>query len=333
MINIDHKDLIKAASLFTYTIFMFFYVRHLKRTNAIHMNDEPLTKQPLFVAAILIPFASFTTFGIISWLGHNLQLDAEGLNNFLNISKLPLGLLSLSIPLGVIVSNIHRTIQTDTQIREAQKKNKIDAFYAHRKNTVELFSNLNLPTLIAIGQDINLKFENCYSIYKWIYPNASTTSDDYSPSLNLFQDASSIWIKIAICLRYKNEGNIQAQAIQYNKIELLLESFHYQLEFERFNNKKLYVMTFTGNDKKRYELTSKYRNEEQLRNAIIAYWNSYFLLGGVVDIHFDDEFNNKTTGIIDYFFDDPSFFPLIELEELADGIAPKIKEINFLVIH
>lgn len=130
-----------------YTIFLVIYFYYLHQTKAFEMNSEPLTKQRLFKAVFIVPLVSFLAFGTVAWVGHSFQLDAGGLNNFLNISKLPLALLSLSVPFGVIVNNIHRTIQTDTQIKEAQRKNKADAFYSHRKNTIEIMEKIVFPTI------------------------------------------------------------------------------------------------------------------------------------------------------------------------------------------
>ncbi|EEN9676454.1 hypothetical protein G4023_002311, partial [Salmonella enterica subsp. enterica serovar Paratyphi A] len=110
-------------------LFVVVYMSYLFKIKAFKMNAEPLTHQPLFKAALTIPIISFFLLGFVAWNGHDFQIDTEGFNNFLNISKLPLAVLSLSIPLGVVVNNIHRTIQTDKQIKEAEKKNKVDFFY------------------------------------------------------------------------------------------------------------------------------------------------------------------------------------------------------------
>ncbi|HGJ0772413.1 TPA: hypothetical protein ACJWBW_004534, partial [Salmonella enterica subsp. enterica serovar Concord] len=93
-------------------------------------------------------------FGIFSWMGHSPQFDADGFSNFIEISKLPIALLSLSIPFVAIVANIHRTIQTENQIRKTQQqidlvteKNRSDAYYAHLKNYSDMFKTLPSFTL------------------------------------------------------------------------------------------------------------------------------------------------------------------------------------------
>ncbi|EOC1611884.1 hypothetical protein ACI49Z_003613 [Cronobacter turicensis] len=326
-------EYIKYIMLAAYSLAMFFYIRHLTKIKAIEMNAEALTKQPLFLAALTIPFLSFITFGLVAWLGHNFQLDGEGLNNFLNISKLPLGLLSLSVPLGVIVSNIHRTIQTDKQIKEAQKKNKIDAFYAHRKNTIELLDNLNLQTLTIVGEDIKLKFENNYSIYKRVYPEASITNDNYAPSYNILHETQYEWIKIANILKCKDKLSIEMQTEKYHEIERCLEALHYLLEFESHKNIQLYFAIFSAKDKKRNELTSRYSGERDLKDAIICYWNSYSILMASVDIKFNISFSGSTMPILDYLSDASGLFEDIELHALVDGVSPSLKIANLLKVH
>lgn len=142
--------------LFIYITSTSIYIWRLHKNGAFSMNAAPLAEQPLFKAAILIPLISFFTFGLISWADHLPQLDAEGLNNFINISKLPLAFLSLAVPFGVIVNNVHRTIQTNAQIKEAQTKNKNDLYYSHQKNTIEHIEKIqkyDLPVEKELNED------------------------------------------------------------------------------------------------------------------------------------------------------------------------------------
>ncbi|HGN1884953.1 hypothetical protein [Proteus mirabilis] len=108
------------------------------------LTHNSLSSQKLFWGAILIPFISFLYFGFFSWVGHSVDLSSEGLNRFIMISKLPLGLLSLSIPFVAIITSLHRSIQTaaqissaNTQIDLAKKKNTLDELFSREKNFVE----------------------------------------------------------------------------------------------------------------------------------------------------------------------------------------------------
>nr|WP_288467461.1 hypothetical protein [uncultured Pseudomonas sp.] len=102
--------------------------------------DKGLSHQPPLWLAFLIPLSYFLTLGVISWWSHSIELTAKGFNSFIEISKLPLGLLSLCIPLAVLVSRLHATQQTANQITVTKQKNNVDAFYAHRKAMAEYFS-------------------------------------------------------------------------------------------------------------------------------------------------------------------------------------------------
>lgn len=105
---------------------------------------EPLTKQKVFWASIFIPAFSFFYFGYFSWSEYFIDMSSDGLNRFVKISTFPLGLLSLSIPLAAIVTSIHRSIQTASQISLANiqvdlanKKNSLDELFSREKNFVE----------------------------------------------------------------------------------------------------------------------------------------------------------------------------------------------------
>lgn len=68
------------------------------------------------------------------------KLDAGEYNNFLEINKFSLGLMALSPILGAFVVSAHRSIQTEKQIEETEKKNKVDVYYANKKFIFEQLS-------------------------------------------------------------------------------------------------------------------------------------------------------------------------------------------------
>ena len=126
-----------------------------------NLNHESLTSQKLFWAAILIPLISFVYFGVFAWAGHSVEMSSVGLNKFIEISKLPLGLLSLSIPFVAIITGLHRSIQTAAQISSAniqielaKRKNSIDELFSREKNFVDKCAYIEKQ----VGEiDINLK--------------------------------------------------------------------------------------------------------------------------------------------------------------------------------
>ncbi|MEK8893921.1 hypothetical protein ACXYUH_09295 [Escherichia coli] len=118
VISYIKKPEISTFLIILYLIYLFIEYTKNKNNNYFEMTEERLTKQNLFKQSIRIPIISSLYFGIFSWMGHSPQFDADGFSNFIEISKLPIALLSLSIPFVAIVANIHRTIQTENQIRK-----------------------------------------------------------------------------------------------------------------------------------------------------------------------------------------------------------------------
>ncbi|WP_261991492.1 hypothetical protein [Pseudomonas sp. SC3(2021)] len=108
------------------------------------IDHSSLLRQGFFWWAIIVPVLSFFYFGCFAWSGYSVSLDSEGFNEFVSISKLPMGLLSLSIPFVAIVVGVHRSIQTREQIEATtnqiaitKKKNSLDEYYAREKNFLD----------------------------------------------------------------------------------------------------------------------------------------------------------------------------------------------------
>jgi hypothetical protein len=268
------------------------------------MNAEPLTRQPLFTAAIAIPIISFLALGYICWSGHSLDISASGFNNFLAISKLPLGALSLSIPFGVVVNNVHRTIQTDKQIKEAEKKNKIDFFYAHRKNTIEVLQNLEFMSLSLPDCSQKLEFSNCYSTYKKCYPYASATSSDFSYSLNLISNVEIIWKELCALIE-KEEPHYHLSVYSHIlQIEQMFDLLHRLYGFKDYNHTQLFLSTFPSFDNEDVYFYSKFRNDESIKLYILAYWRAHLLICETIEHEVNKELLILTDNMIAYSFSD-----------------------------
>jgi len=104
--------------------------------------EKGLIRQGLLWLSIFIPIFYFIVLGALAWQDCNISFTAEGFKTFINISGLPLGVLSLSLPFAVLVSRFHATEQTAKQIEIAKYKNNLDAFYAHRKELFSYFSQI-----------------------------------------------------------------------------------------------------------------------------------------------------------------------------------------------
>lgn len=190
------------------TLWLIIFIAYLcmeaifiTKKNALKMTATPLTEQYLFKAAIRVPVFSFLYFGFFSWWGHHPDFSPSGFSNFIETGKLPLGLLSLTIPFVAVINNIHRTIQTNTQILSSESKNKSDAFYSHQKNCIEFFTNqinhkYNLylfknKTPTSVERKLTIKYP--FRLYKSFYPTLSIENFDLTPSIKQTNKIMNAW--------------------------------------------------------------------------------------------------------------------------------------------
>lgn len=172
-------------------------------TDKLKLNDESLDKQPLFWFAVLSPIVLFLIFGVIIWKDYIPDLSKAGLDKFAEISKFPLAVLALSPIFGVIVSNVHRTIQTEKQIEKTEEqinitklKNNFDSFNSHMKIICDELKEFKV-TLLSCEYVIKSKMK----LYRDIFDKSSdshgvnnTISDSFISELdklhgNLYQQA------------------------------------------------------------------------------------------------------------------------------------------------
>lgn len=140
---------------------------HKRIMKRLSLNHLSLTRQPLFWLAIGVPLVCFCVFGGIAWQGNSFHFSAAGFNSFIEISRLPLGLLALAIPLTALVTSMHRSVQMEKQITEAQNKNTADLYYAHKRFFLEQIKDIDFLT-----QTLNL--------YHSLYPAMSVSTFDAS---------------------------------------------------------------------------------------------------------------------------------------------------------
>ncbi|WP_076542644.1 hypothetical protein [Shewanella sp. UCD-KL21] len=173
-----------APLLLVFTIVLLLYLtRHKDRSSwgfwKYFRTFDPshgLGSQPLFAIAIVYPIGLFFSTGIWTWSGLSLELSADGYKQFIEISKLPLGLLALSIPLAALTARLHGTKQTalqiskaETQINEVKQKNKTDLYLAHYKHFCEYIEQVEtkiesnkFPTILQSGAKIKIDTKKCY---------------------------------------------------------------------------------------------------------------------------------------------------------------------------
>ncbi|EMB3080659.1 hypothetical protein EX227_03435 [Providencia rettgeri] len=131
-LNCDNFYKFKIDSFFSYQI------PALKRL--VSLNEENLAKQPIFWIGIILPLV------IAGWVEYQMillnpdLLSFKKLDEFFKSSSSALYISALIPTLGVIIANIHRTIQTKNQIEKTEEqinitklKNNFDSFNSHMK--------------------------------------------------------------------------------------------------------------------------------------------------------------------------------------------------------
>lgn len=116
-------------------------IKFFKYVLTLHA-DKGLSEQGLLWLSIITPIAYFFFTGWFAWKDHSPQLDEAGLKTFMDISTLPLAILSLSLALTILVSRLHATKQTAEQIKITKQKNNIDLFMNHRNELFSYFSQI-----------------------------------------------------------------------------------------------------------------------------------------------------------------------------------------------
>lgn len=289
MINDFFNIILNGYPLIIFAAYIIGEFLYLKANNAFNMNTRPLTEQRLFWSAIRIPLIAFLWFGIFAWKGTSLLMSSEGFDNFLNISKLPLACLSLSLPLGVIVNNIHRTIQTNKQIEETEKKNKNDIYYSHIKFIVD---NLNAISLkeIKIEQPhgdyfFDLSFEKPFKLYKALFQKSSAIDNDFTISDNFITKSMHYWNELnnqlSICRDSKTELIDIAFAV--NSIENTLEKIRKETHIKLNGMSTDFYAT-----NEEFTIKTKLTNEKSIQKFISAHIEIFIELTDLLNIPIPD---------------------------------------------
>ncbi|MGV5527664.1 hypothetical protein [Pseudomonas sp. XP1] len=159
------------------------------------LDDRQLFKQPLFIIATTYPAYLFILFGAWTWKNYSLNLSSEGYGLFLEISKFPLIILASSVPLGAIVNNVHRTIQTEKQIDDTGAKNRNDIYYGHVKFILDQFDKIK-------GKEINFEHH---------LEELNNTTQEDKPEPQTFKIESCIFIRQPMDLYRKIYKHSSAQ--------------------------------------------------------------------------------------------------------------------------
>lgn len=218
--------------LITYVISAGYFLHYTWKNDWWRLTYENLFKQKLFWLSIGIPFITFIVFGAWVWIGKTPVLSAHGFERFLIISKLPLLFLAASVPLASIVNNIHRTIQTEKQITESEKKNKTDSYYAHAKFQTDYLKSLPETVLKekieGIEYSKTIKITYPLSLYQKLYPNSSPVYGvEYVANKNHTKLILQSWMNINNILTEFKKIDIAVNNLEFdNSVESAMRLWH-----------------------------------------------------------------------------------------------------------
>lgn len=264
------------------------------KNKAFKMDEKPLTKQYLFKQAIRIPLMSSIYFGLFSWLGHPPLFNSVGFNNFIAISKLPMALLSLSIPFVAVVSNIHRTVQTNRQIEEAKQKNLSDSHYSHLKFVTDYFSNL--PGQVVTRKrnhgikEITYKVSYPIHLYRYIFNDSNPengrparANKEYITKINKY------WMEI---LRAMESFASPHKGLDIDEVLVIQMKALHLIEFKLSKLNRLLCLTpFILNEhasttSKGYEIFTNFMSANELGTTITAYFKFTIDILDIADNYF-----------------------------------------------
>ncbi|MBY5119790.1 hypothetical protein [Enterobacter cloacae] len=177
----------------------------LWRFGWVKLNEKNLFNQPLFLISILLPLYYALMFGLWVWKDPQVTLSSEGYLNFITNSKLPLLILALSVPFASIINNIHRTIQTERQIFESERKNNFDISINHIKYYTELFQKIESEEITE-----------AYKVKSSTGDEDSEIEFKFTP---IVQYPSSLYKKLFISNNTTHKNNLQTNPKFLNKIK------------------------------------------------------------------------------------------------------------------
>ena len=178
-----------------------------------------------FKFAVWGPIIIATSLTLLISVKSNLtpSLTVEGLAYFYDNFKLPLGIITLSIPLGALVATHHRSLQTSEQLRKQEKQNKFANHIEHKKQFREFIKEINPLRDFSPW--------NSWQLYESLFPTAKSGNFSASPEVIDLIDMTIGFqenLKIFLNEKYEN-GSEQASIDNVNILKFALNTEYYKL--------------------------------------------------------------------------------------------------------
>jgi hypothetical protein len=259
----------------------------MKPKNSFQLDERKLSEQRLFRMAILIPLSISIFLCIPLWMETSIDISSNGYNNFLSLYKLPIGVLSLSIPLVAIVAHIHRTIQTAKQIELTNQKNITDRFFSHHKYVTDALTSIKSEKVHIKNESISLKITNPFILYRDVFPNAShingidtnIKSEIFNTIIARLNDINNLLTQseeVSLHQNFKSHPSgelvLNLHDILFN-INALVSIMCISKEFDYLTEKYKYLLHYNNT---RIKLVITINNEDELKDFINSVYNIAF---------------------------------------------------------
>ncbi|MEQ9744908.1 hypothetical protein ABRQ05_11425 [Pectobacterium actinidiae] len=284
----------------------------------LRLDEKKLSQQWIFRLAIAIPFTISFLLCIPLWFETTFDFSSTGYAKFLSIFSLPIGVLSLSIPLVAIVAHIHRTIQTEKQIELVNEKNTSDRFYSHHKYITETFSLIKSNKIKLRDIEIILEISNPYSLYRDFFPGSSPMSgvdlyskDNYSLEIttplmsinNVIKETQKHTRDNGHSILYINKLAINLMTILFDISQLQRSLGIKKTEIELTKQYKEILFSEGGI---KYKITTYFINENELKNYLQELYYIIIKVLSLLDIQNKDYYTYLTQYVTkdnnNYFF-------------------------------
>ncbi len=238
-------------------------------------HKQPLFRNSLFWLSILLPLFLGVFLGFFIWIDYSLSFTSLGYSNFLNISKLPLGVMSLAFPIsGVFI--VHYTSKQKSEILYTSEVDKLEGLLKKSNEIKQLLKRLSrvrnffmfyIRNSNKIQVNLNVKIEE--NVYKhWCSVYDEVLSLDYLHDIEEFEkiDASMLgFVSVAEVVKVDNGfSEVHKINADFDLLECrLLALWHYyQIQYIGQKNDlcKLYGLFEKINEEEYNDNLSKYNS-------------------------------------------------------------------------
>ncbi|VVQ23934.1 hypothetical protein [Pseudomonas fluorescens] len=224
------------------------------KSNIFDPHKSFLSLKILWIV-VIIHFAVAAILSILIIYNSNLtpSYDYHGLNNALNIFKIPLGILALTIPIVALLAANHRSEQTKEQMRLASENNNFSNFYKHTEE---------FESYLSEHEESNIKITLPRKFHRLAFPNSK--NGDFK--VGELIDRQINWFLEHIIHASSGLNNPQKWTEALDKLDMLITDFA-----ESFYIKNYYTST-SGNSLPVFERTV-FVPDGDVKNIIISVKN------------------------------------------------------------